>query len=156
MFSPLETELEISTRQKVPTMACRDVKIPGSDTPAASQGAASSCQCKRHRFSPWVWKIPWRRAWLLTPVFLPRKFHGQRRLVGYSPWGNKELDKAECTLSETPASRGEHEDTHLGISSLLPMKEHKQRSPLVHLHDGLSSPPSFVLGQTAFQTRGGQ
>ena len=40
-------------------------------------------------------KIPWRREWLPTPVFLPGQFHGQRSLVGYSPWGHKELDTAE-------------------------------------------------------------
>jgi len=38
-------------------------------------------------FDLWVGKIPCRREWLLTPVFLPGEFHGQRRLVGYSPWG---------------------------------------------------------------------
>ena len=43
-------------------------------------------------FDPWVGKIPWRRAWQPTPVFLPGKFHGQRSLVGYSPWGRKESD----------------------------------------------------------------
>ena len=36
-------------------------------------------------FDPWVWKIPWRRAWQPTPVFLPGEFQGQRRL-GYNPW----------------------------------------------------------------------
>ena len=41
---------------------------------------------KRHRFDPWVKKIPWRRAWHPTSVFLPRKVHGQRNLVGYSSW----------------------------------------------------------------------
>ena len=119
-------------------------------------GKESSCQCKRWRFNPWVGKIPWRRAWLLTPVFLPGKFHGQRSLVGYSPWDHRELDMAECTHthSETPASRGEHEDTHSGILFLLPMKGHKQRSPLVPLHDDLSSPPSSVLGQIAFRLGG--
>ena len=39
------------------------------------------------RFDPWVRKIPWRRAWQPTPVFTPGEFHGQRSLVGYSPWG---------------------------------------------------------------------
>jgi len=34
-------------------------------------------------------KIPWRREWLLTLVFLPGKFHGQRSLEGYSPWAPK-------------------------------------------------------------------
>ena len=41
------------------------------------------------QFDPWVGKIPWRRAWQPTPVFLPRKFLGQRSLVGYSPWGSQ-------------------------------------------------------------------
>ena len=40
-------------------------------------------------------KIPWRRAWQLTAAFLPGEFHGQRSLVGYSPWGHKELDTTE-------------------------------------------------------------
>ena len=35
------------------------------------------------RFHPWVRKIPWRRAWQATPVFLPRESHEQRSLVGY-------------------------------------------------------------------------
>ena len=38
---------------------------------------------------------PWRREWLSTPVFLPVEFHGQRSLVGYSPWSHKELDMTE-------------------------------------------------------------
>ena len=42
------------------------------------------------RFDPWVRKIPWRREWLSTPVFLPGEFHGQRSLAGYSTWGCKE------------------------------------------------------------------
>ena len=53
-------------------------------------GKQPACQrrrCRRRRFDPWVGKIPWRREWLPTPVFLPRKFHGQRSLEGYSPWG---------------------------------------------------------------------
>ena len=41
------------------------------------------------------WKIPWRREWLLTPVFLLGEFHGLRSLVGYSPWGHKESDTTE-------------------------------------------------------------
>ena len=52
-------------------------------------GKESACQCKRHRFDPWVRKIPWKRKQLPTPEFLPRKSHGQRNLVGYSPWGHK-------------------------------------------------------------------
>ena len=44
---------------------------------------------------PWVEKIPWRRAWLPTPVFLPGKFHGQRSLAGYSSQSPKESDTTE-------------------------------------------------------------
>ena len=49
----------------------------------------------RPGFDPWVGKVPWRRAWQPTPVFLPGESHGQRSLVGYSPWGHKESDTAE-------------------------------------------------------------
>ena len=44
---------------------------------------------------PWNGKIPWRRAQQPTPVFLPGESHRQRSLVGYSPWGCKELDTTE-------------------------------------------------------------
>ena len=44
---------------------------------------------KNPAFDPWVGKIPWRRKWEPTPVFLPEKSHGQRSLAGYSPWGRK-------------------------------------------------------------------
>ena len=50
---------------------------------------------RRHGFDPWVGKNPWRRKWQPTPIFLPGKFHGQRSLVGYSPWGPKESDWTE-------------------------------------------------------------
>ena len=46
-------------------------------------GKESACQCKRCGFDPWVGKIPWRRKWQPTPVFLPGKSHGQRSLAGY-------------------------------------------------------------------------
>ena len=53
-------------------------------------------QRARLGFSPWVRKIPWRRAWQPTPVFLPGESHGQRILGGYSPWGLTELDTTEA------------------------------------------------------------
>ena len=52
-------------------------------------------QCQRPEFDPWVRKIPWRRKWQPTPVFLPGKSHGWRSLVGYSPWGYYESDTTE-------------------------------------------------------------
>ena len=46
-------------------------------------------------FDPWVGKILWRRKWQSTPVLLPGKSHGQRSLVGYSPWGREESDTTD-------------------------------------------------------------
>ena len=59
------------------------------------RGWKSCLQCRRLGFDPCVRKIPQWREWLPTPVFLPRESHGQRSLVGYSPWGHKELDTTE-------------------------------------------------------------
>ena len=57
-------------------------------------------QCRRPEFDPWIRKIPWRRKWQSTPVFLPGKSYGQRSLAGYSPWGHKESKMTErLTLS---------------------------------------------------------
>ena len=53
--------------------------------------------CKRCGFHPQGGKIPWRRAWQSTPGFSPGESHGQRSLVGYSPWGRKESDKDLAT-----------------------------------------------------------
>ena len=53
--------------------------------------------CRRPRFNPWVRKVPWRKAWQPTPEVLPGQSHGQRSLVGYSPWGHKESDTTEVT-----------------------------------------------------------
>ena len=48
-------------------------------------------RCGKHRFDPWVRKIPWRRKWQLIPVFLPVKPQGQRSLASYSPWCCKSI-----------------------------------------------------------------
>ena len=53
----------------------------------------------RRVFDPWVGKIPWRRKWQPTPVFLYVESHGQRSLVGYSPRGHKESDTSESDLT---------------------------------------------------------
>ena len=52
-------------------------------------------QCRGHTFDSWVGKIPWRGKWQRTPLFLPEHLHGQRTLVGSSPWGHKALDTTE-------------------------------------------------------------
>ena len=71
----------------------------GRGFPDGSAGKEPTCQhrrCKRLGINPWVGKIPWRKKWLATPVFLPGKFNGQRSLADYSPWG-KESDMTERT-----------------------------------------------------------
>ena len=56
--------------------------------PDDTSGKEPACQCRRCKkcgFSSWARKIPWRKAWQPTPVFLPGESHGHRNLVGYSP-----------------------------------------------------------------------
>ena len=52
-----------------------------------------------------VGKIPWKREWQPTALFLPGESHGQRTLVGYSPWHHKELDTAEPSTGLERASQ---------------------------------------------------
>ena len=57
--------------------------------PARTSGEEPAFQCRRHKrcvFDPWVGKISWHRKWQPIPVFLTGESHGQRHLVGYSPW----------------------------------------------------------------------
>ena len=58
--------------------------------PCGSAGKRICLQWGRPGFNPWVGKSPWRREWLLIPVFWPGEFHGL-----YSPWGHKQLDITE-------------------------------------------------------------
>ena len=59
--------------------------------PPANAGDVSSI--------PGLGRFPWSRKWQPTSVFLPEKFHGQRSLAGYSPWGHKESDKTEYAFT---------------------------------------------------------
>ena len=58
-------------------------------------GKESACPSRRHRFDPWVGKIPWRRKWQPIPVFLPGKSRGQRSLTGYSLQSCEESNMTE-------------------------------------------------------------
>ena len=62
--------------------------------PGGSVVKESACQCRRWGFDPCVGKMPCRRKWPPTPVFLPGEFHGQS-VVGYSPRGCKKSDTTE-------------------------------------------------------------
>ena len=64
--------------------------------PGGASGKESACQCRRHRFDPWVGNIPWRRKWKLTPVFLPGKFHGRRATVHRVTKSRTQLNTHTC------------------------------------------------------------
>ena len=59
-----------------------------------------TCQHQRHGFDPWVRKIPWRRKWQPTPVFLPGKSYGQRSMVGYNPSGRERVRHDQVTTQQ--------------------------------------------------------
>ena len=62
-------------------------------------GKEPACQCRKHKrreFDPWVGKIPWRRAWQPTPVFLPGESHGEEP-GGLWSVGPQESDTTEAT-----------------------------------------------------------
>ena len=64
--------------------------------PGGTSGKEHACQCRRHKrsgFDPWVGKTIWRKKWPATAVFLPGESHGERNLVGYGPWGQKESEQ---------------------------------------------------------------
>ena len=89
--------------------------------------------CRKRGFDPGVGKIPWRRKWQPTLVFLPGKSHGQRSLVGYSAWGPKELDTTEYTYAHT-----NYPSAH--DPSLFPILEGVK----VLYFDNLQGPPSSI------------
>ena len=64
--------------------------------PGGTTGKESACQCRRHKFDSWVEKIPWRRAWQPTPLFLPGRSHGQRSLGGY----DRGVEKSRTRLKQ--------------------------------------------------------
>ena len=79
--------------------------------PGGASGKEPACQCSRHkrrRSSSWGGKIPWRREWLPTPVFLPGESHGQRSLMGCSPRGHKELDMTKWLTLSSKNTRQEY------------------------------------------------
>ena len=89
---------------------------PGSPTLQAeallSEPPGKPRRHMRCGFNPWVVKIPWRRTWYPTSVLLLGKSHGQRSLVGYSPWGSDMTETAEHTHTHT------HTHTHPNVYTI--------------------------------------
>ena len=73
---------------------CRSATLIGKTH--GSDGKESTCNAG-DLIKPWIRKIPWMRAWQPNPVFSPGEFHGQGRLMGYSPWGHKDSDTAQLS-----------------------------------------------------------
>jgi len=73
-----------------------------------------ACQCRRLKrcwFNPWVGKLPWRRAWQSTPIFLPGKFHEQGILADYSPWNFRV--RHICAHARARTHTHTHTHTHI-------------------------------------------
>ena len=98
-------------------------------------GTEPASQCRRYGFHPWIGKIPWKRKWQPTPAFLPGESHGQRNLVGYSPWDCK---KSEMT--DPPPTHTHH------ISPPISSRLHGTRT----LPDGENS-PGIRFAHTVFE-----
>ena len=108
----------LSTRFQLFAGVCWGVALLGHlitlGLPRWCSGEESAGECRRHKrhgFDTWVRKIPWSRKWQSTPVSLPGESHGQRGLVGYSPWVAKSrtrLSTHACSnsvlLLEEPAN----------------------------------------------------
>ena len=87
------------------------------DFPGGSDGKRIRLQCGRPGFDPCIGKVLWRRERLLTPVFLPGEFQGQRSLAGYSSWGCKESDTTK-PLTEGSVNVQNHLGNHFGNTGL--------------------------------------
>ena len=86
----------------IPRIAGSHQKLEGF--PDGTGGKEPACQCRRHKrcgFVTWVGKIPWRRAWQPTIVFLPGESHGQTRLAVYSPGVAKSRTQLKWLSTQT-------------------------------------------------------
>ena len=99
------------------------------------RGSAANCHGRRPGFAAWDGKMPWRRAWQPTPVFLPGESHGQRSPAGCSPWGRR--------VGHDLASKQQRHDNRAvytslsasGSGTLLPVKS---RPLMSSCHGGFS------------------
>ena len=118
------------------------------DLPWWLRGYSVCLQCRRLGFDSWVGKIPWRRKWQPTPVFLPGESHGRRSLVGYSPQGRKELGTTERLHLLTYLL------TYVSVTPnfLFPAWKSSQNSRFICLVDYLVFLPRQVGSKEPFQT----
>ena len=91
-------------------------------------GEESACQCRRHGFDPCIRKIPWKRRWQPTPVFLPGKSRGQRSLMGYSPWSCK---RVLVTNKQNTLFNLHYSPYHVSILQMRKLRHGELVTPLV-------------------------
>ena len=104
-YSCLENTMNSMKRQKDITLkdicmcvcVCAYIYIYASQVVLVVKIQPPMQETQESRFNAWVGKIPWSRKWQPTPVSWPGESHGQRCLVGYSPWGHKESDMTKTT-----------------------------------------------------------
>ena len=106
-------------------------------------GKESACQC---RFDPWVGKIPWRREWQPTPVFLFGRSHGQWSLVGYSSWGCKRVRQDLATKQQQLHARYRDEANFVQILKEFPLSQ--SAAPIWGWFYPTPPPHSGALGNT--------
>ena len=108
MFFPVFILVQCAEICQASQAICHILRLPRW---LSSKESSRPCRRQRRReFSPWVRKITYRRKWPSTldfaqksarKIFLPTKSHGQRGLVGYNPWGHKELDTTQWLSMQT-------------------------------------------------------
>ena len=141
---------------ETPPMPCPTPRDPDASDwiglvqgfPGGASGKEPACQCRRferYRFCLWVGRIPWRRAWQPTPVFLPGESHGQRSLAGCCPWGHTELDTSEQLNTHAQViatrSRGQRAAALGGPETWVPVQRlSPQKAPLRPSWDYLITP----------------
>ena len=81
--------------KKLPAMQETHIRFLGREDPL-EKGMATHFSILAWRILKWV-AMPFSRGWQPTSVFLPGESHGQRRLVGYGPWGHKKSEPTEAT-----------------------------------------------------------
>ena len=82
--------------------------------PRGASGKEFPSQCRRCRFDSWIRNlISCSRKWQPTPVFLPRKLHGQRSLAGYSWWGHRESLGHDWAFTHTHTQTHTHTHTQI-------------------------------------------
>ena len=123
--------------------------------PGDTSGKEPACHLRRSKrlgFDPWVGKIPWRRAWQPTPVFLPGESHGQGSLVGYVP--------QDCRVRHEWSDLAQHSKRGVHIVNAIFSLSYVTMS-IYFLGFGwfplsnLSSSPLFLIANTTFILRKG-